>query len=183
MKELIAPAPGEIVLLHTPPHEAMLSLVAGMAVDGPLLILDAGNQFDAYKTARLIRRRTRRLDHVLEQVRVARAFTCYQVVALFEKLPATPMPHVIFDLSATFYDESVSAAESRRLLRLVLAHVERLRQTAPLIISVRPIRLSWTPRAAPLPDPRAHLLQAIIDTADHLFVWETPAAPAPTRLF
>ena len=27
------------------------------------------------------------------------------------------------------------------------------------------------------------VIKAIIDTADHLFVWETPAAPAPTRLF
>lgn len=153
----------------------MLSLVARMALGGPLLVLDAGNQFDAYKLARLIRRQTAQLDSVLGRVQVARAFTCYQVAALFEKLPATPMPHVVFDLPATFYDESVATAESRRLLKIVLGHVERLRRVAPLLISVRPIR-----GRAP---ERAELLQAVIDLADHVFIWHAPSDPAPARLF
>ncbi len=151
----------------------MLSLVARLALDGPLLALDAANEFDAHRVARLIRARTARLDEVLGRVRVARAFTCYQVATLFAQLPAAAMPHVVFDLPATFYDESVDLGESRRLLRLVLGHVERLRQDAPLLISVRP---------AP-GGRRAELLQAVVDLADHLFIWETPAAPSPVRLF
>lgn len=182
MKELYVPTPGEIVVLHTPPREALLSLVARLALGGPLLVLDAGNEFDAYRVARLIGRRTRHVDRVLKQVHVARAFTCYQVVALFEQLPATPMPHVILDLPATFYDESVPPAESRRLLRLVLQHVARLRQGAPLVISVRPIRTRWSPRNGPV-NPRADLLTAILELADHLFTWEIPDAAAPVRLF
>ena len=75
MKELYVPAPGEIVVLHTPPREALLSLVARLALGGPLLVLDAGNEFDAYRVARLIGRRTRHVDRVLKQVHVARAFT------------------------------------------------------------------------------------------------------------
>jgi hypothetical protein len=176
MDELLAPSPGEIVLLHTPPRDAMLSLVARMALSGPLLALDAGNQFDAFKVARLIREQTSQVDCVLSRVRVARAFTCYQVVALFEGLPTTPMPHVVFDLPATFYDESVSLSESRRLLQIVLAHVERLRRAAPMVISVQPIRARHAHQ-------RAELLQAVSDLADHVFIWETPAAPVPTRLF
>lgn len=173
MNELLAPTPGEIWLLHTPPRQAMLSLVARMALNGPLLALDAANEFDAHQVARFIRGRTSRLDEVLGQVRVARAFTCYQVVALFEQLPVTPIPHIVFDLPATFYDESVTLGESRRLLGVVLAHVERLRREAAMVISVRPARAGH----------RAELLQAVVDLADHLFAWETPAAPAPVRLF
>ena len=39
MNELLTPTPGKIWLLHTPPREAMLSLVAQMALIGPLLVI------------------------------------------------------------------------------------------------------------------------------------------------
>ncbi|MBP6787959.1 MAG: hypothetical protein KA170_10260 [Candidatus Promineofilum sp.] len=173
MNELLTPPPGEIRLLHAPPREAMLLLVARMALIGPLLVLDAANEFDAYRVARLIRRRTSRGDPVLGRVHVARAFTCYQVVALLRDLPASTMPHVVFDLPAPFCDERVPLDESRRLLGIALEHVERLRRDAPLIISVRPTAAGR----------RAGLLQAVVDCADHLFAWDSPAAPAPVRLF
>lgn len=173
MNELLAPTPGEIWLLHTPPREAMLSLVARMALTGPLLALDAANEFDVYRVARLIRGHTRRPNQALGRVHVARAFTCYQVVALLCDLPASTMPHVIFDLPATFGDESVPLHESRRLLGIALEQVQRLRCAAPLLISVRPTSAGR----------RAELLQAVVDCADHLFAWESPAAPAPVRLF
>jgi hypothetical protein len=179
MNEIWTPSPGEIILLHTPPREAMLSLVIRMALSGPLLVFDAANQFDAFKAARLIRQQTAQPDSVLSQVQVARAFTCHQVVTLFKGLPATPMPHVIFDLPATFCDESVTLPESRRLFQIVLRHVERLRRAAPLLISVRPPH----GRGADRVHRRAEFLQAVTDLADHVFIWETPAAPAPVRLF
>jgi hypothetical protein len=157
----------------------MLSLVVRMALSGPLLVFDAANQFDAFKAARLIRQQTAQLDSVLNRVQVARAFTCYQVVALFERLPATPIPHVILDLPATFYDESVTLPESRRLFQIALRHVERLRRAAPLLISVRPPHGQSVERVY----RRAEFLQAVSDLADHVFIWETPAAPTPTRLF
>lgn len=173
MNDLLTPTAGEIWLLHTPPREAMLALVARMAVAGPLLAVDAANEFDAYRVARLIRKQTRQLDQTLRQVRVARAFTCYQVLALFQQLPVSPVPHIVFDLPATFYDESISLGESHRLLQVVLSHVERLRRDAPIVISVRP-----TPSGR-----RAELMQAVIDRADHLFIWQNPTAPAPVKLF
>lgn len=173
MNELLTPTPGKIWLLHTPPREAMLSLVAQMALIGPLLVLDAANEFDAYRVARLIRGRTRQPAQALDHVQVARVFTCHQVVALLRNLPVSTTPHVIFDLPATFCDENVPLAESRRLLGIALQHIERLRRDAPLIISVRP-----SPAGR-----RAELLQAVIDCADHLFAWDSPAAPAPERLF
>lgn len=155
----------------------MLSLVARMALTGPLLALDAANEFDAFRVARLIRSQIRNqaihFDQALGRVRVARAFTSYQVLALFQQLPAAPVPHVIFGLPTTFYDESIPPAESRRLLGVALEHVERLRHDAPIVISVRPARAGRRPE----------LMQAVIDLADHLFAWETPASPAPRRLF
>lgn len=152
----------------------MMSLVARLALRGPLLAFDAGDQLDVFQMARLIRKRARDSERVLGRVRVARAFTAYQVVALLQRLPATPMTHVIFDLPAYFHDERLPAAESAHLLRVALRHVERLRREAPILISVRrPAR----------PGHRAGLLQAVNDLADHVFVWEDAAANSPVRLF
>ena len=173
MNELLALSPGEVVLLQSPPQEFMLSLIAALAVERPLMVLDTNNQFDAYRVARLIRRQTTDLDPVLDHVFVARAFTCYQVVALFEQAASTPMPHVVLDLLATFDDESVSLEESHRLLQHVLGRAHLLSQHVPVIISVRPPRV----------DPRRGLLTAVAELAGHCLIWDTPAAAVAPRWF
>lgn len=173
MNELLSLSPGEIVLLQSPPQEFVLTLIAALAVESPLMVLDANNQFDAYRVARLIRRRTANLDPVLDRVFVARAFTCYQVVALFEQAAPTPMAHVVLDLLATFNDESVSLEESQRLLQHVLGRARVLSRHAPVIISARP------PRA----EPRRGLLAAVAELADHCLLWDAPPAPIAPRLF
>lgn len=173
MNELLSLSPGEVVLLQSPPQEFMLSLIAALAVESPLMVLDANNWFDAYLVARLIRRRTANLDPILDRVYVARAFTCYQVVALFEQAAPTPMPHVILDLLATFEDESVRVEESHRLLRHVLGRARVLSRQVPVIVSARP------PRA----DPRRGLFDAVAELAGHCLSWDKPPAPVAPRLF
>ena len=93
-------------------------------------------------------------NQALGRVHVARAFTCYQVVALLCDLPASTMPHVIFDLPATFGDESVPLHESRRLLGIALEQVQRLRCAAPSCCKLSSIALTiFSPGKAP-PRPR-----------------------------
>lgn len=167
---------GGIMLLHAPSGEAMLTLTTRLALRGPVYVLDTGNRFDAYQVARLARRHTAELDQVLNRLQVARAFTCYQVVTLFEQLPDTTgrsVAYVIFDLLATFYDESVSVNESYRLLRIVTGHLQRLREVAPaVVLSIRP----------PRRPERAGLARLLLDLADHAYFWEDAPAPAPPRL-
>ena len=99
-------------------RETLLDFTAVLALRGPVCILDAGNRFDPYRVTRAIRRQTVQLDQALGRIYVARAFTCYQVITLLQKTPATPMPHLVFDLLATFSDQAVSYAESTRLLQI-----------------------------------------------------------------
>ena len=101
-------------------------------------VLDAGSSFDPYHVTRAIRRQTPQLDQALARISVARAFTCYQVITLLQETPSTPMPHLVFDLLATFYDQAVSYAESYRLLRIAVSHLLRLKRQAPVIVGVRP---------------------------------------------
>jgi hypothetical protein len=155
-------------------RDKMLELTAVLALSGQVRILDGGNSFDAYRVARLVRGYTPRLVETFERITVARAFTCYQVVTLFEQTPASAAPQLVLDLLATFYDESVSTAESFRLLRLVLTHIQRLRQEAPVIISVRP---------PPVPQSdRLGLLTLLERVATHTFVQPVPVDWKPLRL-
>lgn len=172
METLPIIVPGKIVLLSAPAKDTTLTIAARMALAGPVYVLDAGNQFDAYWVARLVRQQVVTVEPVLNRIHVARAFTCYQVVTLFEQTVCTAVPCLVLDLLATFYDENVPLSESHRLLQVVLGHLKRLCQAVPVVLSVSAPRLT----------ERACLAQAVTDVADHLFTWETPVSVAPTRL-
>lgn len=170
---VIPPTPG-LVFLHAPPIEAIPALTTRLALAGPVCVLDTGNQFDAYRIARLARYQTNDIERVLGRIQVARAFTCYQVVTLFAQLPDATVPHVVLDLTATFYDESVPIDESYRLLSVVANHLRRLRHTAPVtLVTVYP----------PRRQERAGLLRAVLKLADRTFVWDEAQAASPLTLF
>lgn len=121
-------------------NRRLLDLTARLALRGPLLLLDCGNRANPLPIARELRRLTIDPLPALENIHAARAFTCYQVTALLEQVSGlpNPQPGLIFDLLATFYDERVSFAEGRRLLKQCFAYLAPLRDRAPLLISVRP---------------------------------------------
>jgi hypothetical protein len=134
------PASGSLALVIGP-HAAlarMLDLAARLALSGPLCVFDCGNLFNVYPVARAIRARSAALSEALGRIRLARAFTCYQVLALLEESLADSVPTLALDLLATFYDEDVKLPESRRLLARCLEALRRLSQTAPVIVSARP---------------------------------------------
>jgi len=156
------------------PHAAqaqMLDLAARLAAAGPVRVLDCGNQFNVYPVARAVRRQTAGLSEALGRIRLARAFTCYQVLALLEETPAESTPTLVFDLLATFYDEDVKLPESQRLLRICLSGLRRLAQAAPVIVAARP------PKPVVYAE-RVILLESLRAAAST--VWETVDAAAPS---
>jgi hypothetical protein len=153
-------------------RETMLDFTAVLALRGPVCILDAGNRFDPYHVTRAIRRQTPQLDQALARIFVARAFTCYQVITLLQETPATPMPHLVFDLLATFYDQAISYAESYRLLQIAVRHLLRLRRQAPVVVGVRP-----TPKGR-----QAGLLHLLQQTADIVLLQEAQPLSTLERL-
>ncbi len=166
----VATGAGGIILLHKPPKEVMLAVTTRLALAEPVCVLDAGNQFDAWQVARMARRHTADPDGVLGRLQVARAFTCYQVVSLFEQASAAAVAHVVFNLLATFCDESVPLNESYRLLKIVTGHLNRLRDSTPVVI------LSVYP---PRQKERLGLVQPVLKLADHTFIWDEPGQSDP----
>ena len=182
MNQLAFPLPRQLIVVsENPPangnkpafaaRAAMLELTARLAPHGIVRLLDGGNRFNFYYVARAIRRQTAQLTRALGNIRISRAFTCYQMITLLDETPAAPYPTLVLDLLATFYDESVPFEESRRLLNSALNHLRRLSATAPLVVSIRPPRADYTER---LP-----MLKTMEEAADLLLSPETrPEIPA-----
>ncbi|MFZ0546800.1 MAG: hypothetical protein WAM60_15240 [Candidatus Promineifilaceae bacterium] len=156
-------------------YKSLLKLTATLALQekGTVRVLDCGNRFDVYQIARLIRRQTPLLTETLNQISVARAFTCYQVVTLFEQIPVTDEPKIVIDLLATFYDENVSLQEGHRLLNIVLGRLDEMRPLAPILISVYP---------PPQPE-RNSMVRVLCNAADHVLIHEPPPTYYAQPLF
>lgn len=159
------------------PHAIMWDLIARLACRGTLRLLDGGNRFDVYRCNLAIGHalggQTAELPVVLDRIRLARAFTCYQLVALLKETPTQAVPTLVLDMLSTFYDENVSTEESLRLLRACLTHLRRLNRLAPVAISARP---------GP-PESRPELLEVLLDAAGQVWTLEPDLPTPPPRLF
>ena len=177
MNNLLDLSSGHLALVVAPGQalERLLDLTAHLAPQGALRVLDGGNSFNVYTVARYLRRRTPYLKAALQNIRIARAFTCYQMLALLEGTPTSPVPTLVLDLLATYYDESVPLGERRRLLSGSLAQLRRLSLGAPVGVAVR---------LPPADQPERHELLAMLEgAADQVWRFEPETPRPPLRLF
>jgi len=183
MNAQLHPLPGQLLLVIAPQAGGalMLDLIARLACRGPLRLLDGGNRFDVYRCnlaiARALGGQTAEVPAILDNVRLARAFTCYQMAALLRQTPPAPRPVLVLDMLSTFYDESVPAAESRRLLGECIRDLQRLNRLAPVAISACP------KAAAALPDLRPELLDDLRAAATRVWILEPHLPASPPQLF
>ena len=121
-----------------------------------------------YRVARTLRALTDDPVAVMRNIRLSRAFTCYQVLAMLQAVAANPPkePLVVLDLLATFLDEDVELKDAERLMDHSLGLLARLSVSAPVVISVRPIPLIAHQRVA--------LLEQLKNNVD--VCWEEPLA-------
>lgn len=150
--------------------DKMLQLISLLCLKQPVTVLDCGNRSNMYAVAKLIRPFTSDPVGVMSHIRLSRAFTCIQVLAMLQSVSGTPPrePLVVLDLLATFLDEDVKLKDSQRLLTHSIACLKKLSQSAPVVISVRPIPAISQERSVLLEQLRSH-----VDVA-----WEEPA-PLP----
>ena len=163
------------MLVPSPRHEQreqMLACIATLALEGPVLVLDGDMLFNVYKVVMAAHGQTRILNHI----RFARAFTCYQMVTLLEHTPAEEACVVVLDLLSTFQDENVTVSERIRLLKTCLPHLTRLSRARGALVSVG-LPESMPPESRPL----FHLLE---EEAAQVYEWQAPVLPERTpRLF
>ena len=168
----LRPGKWGLLILPRPMRANVLAGLGRLAERGPLLVLDGGNQFNAYRVSRTVRGR----PEVLGRIHVSRAFTCYQMVSLLEETPASNTPVVCLDFFSTFFDESLPTRERQRLLEACLPHFARLGRGAGLLVAVSPPKIN-------LPETAA-FLEILSGAAGEIWAAELPVAPpAALRLF
>ena len=152
---------------HALTHK-MLELTAMLCLKQTVTVLDCGNRSNMYSVAKLIRPHSSDPVRVMCNIRLSRAFTCYQVAAMLDAAAANPSrePLVVLDLLATFLDEDVKLKDAQRLLEHSLGFLAQLSASAPVVISARPI--------PPIAQPRAVLLEQLKNNVD--VCWEEPPA-------
>ncbi len=152
-------APGELTLWTGPRAavEPILELLyAGSAVvRGRISLLEGANRFHPYRIGELGRSLGVDARRTLEGIRLARAFTVYQMVALVDGWEAEARRHpptllVGHDLPALFADPEVPAEERlallRHLARTLVPLIDRVR--VPLLLTLGPGGIATFPGLA-----------------------------------
>jgi hypothetical protein len=114
-----------------------MTMLATLALHGQAIVVDGGNCFDAYTLARVLRMHTLQVEAALKRIRLSRAFTCYQMLAMLAELPVDGTPVIVLDLLSTFLDESVALNKRQRLLTSSLNQIRRISQGAPVAVWAR----------------------------------------------
>ena len=151
-----------VVYANHAARDEISHIAAELALRGPVTVLDGGNRFQAYRIAHLLRFRATKLNEAAKRLFIRRAFTCYQMLALLENTPALRQPYLILDLLSTFYDNHVQTREAHRLLNACLSQINRLRQFAPVAITL----------GIPLLEERSSLVEKVCQSATTVFMEE-----------
>ena len=146
------------------PSGLIFKPIAQLAGSGrPVHVVDGDNSFRSYLIARYARETSLDPRRALAQVQVARAFTCYQLAEIVERLSRRAdtincAGIVCLGLLGTFYDEDVAWPEAQRLLQEVLTHLKPLAERWLVLVTVRP-----PPSKAP---NRLGLIHVLMQQAD-----------------
>jgi hypothetical protein len=117
--------------------EGMTELMAGLALHGPFHVIPAGEWLPGYALTRSLRRRTRAVKQILAGVRVARPFTCYQLLDLLENARPEGEPLLILDFLHHFHNEDVELPVRQRVLEQCCRHLQRLSLFRPVVVFVQ----------------------------------------------
>lgn len=136
-----------------------------IAQDKPVLCLDGANRFDPLLIARFARVRGAEAAIFNERIRVARAFTCFQLTELLaraprllEKFPARVL--IVTALPDLYFDEDVREREAAASFRRALEALQALRQL--------PFTTAVFSDAGSFQTPRKQFFAQLIAQADHV---------------
>jgi hypothetical protein len=155
------PKQWNLLIMPSQYRNRLLVAMAHLAVNNSLIVLDCGRQFDSSIVARAARGR----PEIIDQIKVQRAFICYEAVKLLESMSTRKTPILILDFLSTFYDENVKMRTRKFLLESSIKHFQRLSQGAGLAVTIHP--------------PSSHndfcFFQRLRSAASSVSVYETPA--------
>ena len=135
------------VLLRGDPDVRTLAMdlaAATIMAEGTVLWIEAANQFDLYAFAEAAKRWGDPPETLLKRLRIARAFTIYQLGALATdglERALCQCPDAVTVVSeplALAWDAEVPVAEARRVLRTLAAGLQRVRRQGHRLVLTAP---------------------------------------------
>lgn len=122
-------------------RQHITELMAALCLRGPLYVLAGSDWLPSYGLTRLIRHRTHEVRQTLKHVRMARAFTCCQLLDLIANIRPDDEPLLILDFLNTFQDDDIPLPVRFRVLRQCCGHLQRLAFRKPVIIFVQGLKI------------------------------------------
>lgn len=118
------------------PHAQMIADALGIL--GPLRIILGGNRYTLDYLPVLLGRRVIDIYAILNQIKVSRAETCYQMLDALKNTPADSTPLIVMELLSSFYDQNLSNEEVAGVLQSCVVALIHLSQTTPIILTADP---------------------------------------------
>jgi len=144
--------PSRVRLIETAGRqsEGITELFATLAMRGPFYAIAGGEWIPTYALVQSVRRRTPEVQQILGRVRLARPFTCYQVLDLLEEVRPERDPILILDFLHHFYNPDIQPDVRLRVLEHSCRHLQRLALSRALIVFVQQMRTEEYARFFPL---------------------------------
>ena len=117
--------------------EKITGLIAVLARRGPLQLVAGSEWLPAYGLARLLRQSTVEVKQTLERVRLARAFTCYQLLDLLAGVRPDPEPLLVLNFLHNFYSPDIPLPVRLRVLDQCRQHLQRLSACKPVAVMIQ----------------------------------------------
>lgn len=139
VESALAVPSGRLLLVVTVGKERgkVTELVARLALRGPIYVAAGSDWLPGDRLTRAIRRRTMDVEQTLEQIQLARAFTCYQLVDLLAEIPSDHHPLLVLDFLHTLFNADIPLRTRFRTLKECCRHLQRLSQYKPVAIIIQ----------------------------------------------
>lgn len=136
----LIPLSRQVTVVITAGREAekITELIEALVLRGSLYLMAGSDWIPAYALARSIRRKTLHVKQVLDGLRLARAFTCYQMRALLESAPPDKDPLLVLDVMSTFFDQDIPVETRLRVFGQCCQHLQRLAVYRPVAVLAQP---------------------------------------------
>ena len=126
-----------LVVIAGHERENITELIAAFSLRGPLYVVAGSDWVPSYGLTRLIRHRTHEVKQTLQRVRVARAFTCYQLLDLVASIRPDDEPLLLLDFLNTFHNDDIPLPVRFRILRQCCGHLQRLAFRKPVAVLIQ----------------------------------------------
>ena len=111
-------------------------LIATSALNGPLTIIAGSEWLPTYALPRVLRRQTIAIKETLEQIHLARAFTCYQMRSILKDTPPIREPLLIVNLLESFFVEDIPLHVRMQVLKQCTAELKMLSISRPVAMII-----------------------------------------------